>query len=1461
MGLLRFCSSVVKTEPPNKLESYASAIAREATAAQTIQKLARSLALSDKHDVRKFVADILRYCSHDDEFLIKILLWLTADTNKAVSDSAYDALGFHYGNSQFVTELTNTALRSNVIAVRVAGASILAKTELRPKVLQTLLLLLQDEKWQLRELSARALGKSRDRRVVRPLIQLLKDDDDDVRQTAIEALAKLGVTQANRQLFSILRNEDDAVRTSAARALAVLGNKRQVIKELLPLLKDDDWEVRQSAVEALGQLKAASAMESLLETLRDADYDVRQSAVTVLGTLGNSRAIEPLLRSLRDQNENVRNSAAQAILRITGTGSSAVLTRALEGKSRLVRQRASEALGQAGDQRALTQLLRALRYKDPEARRNAAKGIGAVCDSRGVKPLVKALRDSDSGVRQNAARALGQIGHKDAVVPLLRTLNDSDHNVITTAVDALAGLGQSARAIKALIKSLRATSTPANGFSVAQGLGRIAQGDVRLIHELVELGKTENIDTRYSISFSVKTLAPADPKSASEFALTNLRETAPGMHERTLFLEILGRCAFLGEENAVHAIEEFANSQHSIDRIGSAALFGELLPILKQQPLEVLTTLSEDSDWTVRETLGRPLTRRTVFFYDRIAVPLDRLLADDEIAVALATSAASSRWTGWSTATESPRVLRYMNNIWRSRLFDQWFYQENWRSQGGFDPFVHVRPLDDLSLLRNIRRFAPMLLKAGESTNSETETARRRSSVDLKAVDAALRQIEQSSQVNKNELVSLEKLLHILPDPFVFYLVFKAAPTESSRAVRRLFYEIASLVEKVESMEIVKRRRTDSRLRRLLPELLEQLEKGFRKLEPSEFTEAYAAEFSSLRRLLTVSSLPEIPIAVAASERELTSIKGERIRPRSRQIWRTFHQVVKAIEPLRQYSDDAPLSLRTVPLSEAISNLEAATRVIGFESPEPYRTIFLQILSTWRELLSSAIRRQEGEARLVFSTLEEVAPGETISVVLEIRNQGPGPATNIQVKLNGKGLAEVKPEDHRLAALAQNESQTLLFTAKSRVSNLIVEFVATYDDLLTKGNIKTHSASIAVRTAEQVWKKILNPYLPGKPDPNLEQFEKLFVGREDVISFILDNLIGSAAERIIVLYGHRRTGKTWTLLRLRDRLPDIYVPIYIDMQAYSGVPGAPALLQNFAQRIFDGLKEVVNRKKLQSVYIPILEDYEKNYPYYFESRFLATIENVLNGRKLLWLIDEFQALEDMVSRNQLEPTFMEFLRHLMQFGKMVFVFAGTREVTGKYWSVFFNIAVQRKIGVLSDSDAAKLVIDPVRVAGVRHDRFAVPLIKQLTGNHPYYIQLLCDKVVVQLNTHKQMLVNAQVIEEAVNELVIPGTSNVKFYWDEVMDDRERAVAGAMQEISRRKQSTNIKTIWTEFTSINPRITAQNITATLKTLTDKDLLEKTRAGLDTYKFRIGLVERYIGAHVPYADTQERIGRSW
>jgi hypothetical protein len=313
-----------------------------------------------------------------------------------------------------------------------------------------------------------------------------------------------------------------------------------------------------------------------------------------------------------------------------------------------------------------------------------------------------------------------------------------------------------------------------------------------------------------------------------------------------------------------------------------------------------------------------------------------------------------------------------------------------------------------------------------------------------------------------------------------------------------------------------------------------------------------------------------------------------------------------------------------------------------------------------------------------------------------------------------------------------------------------------------------------------------------------------------------------------------------------------------------GVNDVAAFLQNVADEILTTIQHHTHPARKPAVHkairVPTWEQYQQNYPYYFKRVFLRDVQTVLGERKLLWLIDEFQGLDEMVTSDTLPTSFLEFLRNLMQFGsQMAFIFAGTREITEQYWSVFFNIAVHRKIGVLKDRDATRLITAPVRPSGVRHDRFAVPLIRQQTGNHPYFLQLLCDRIIAELNVRQQTLVNAQIIESAVDDLVLNGTSNLKFYWLEVMNNHEQAIASTVQEILRRRAPADISTIWSELQTFNPRVTPEDVARTLHSLVEKDLLEKDRTALDTYRFTIGLVERFIGAHISY--TEQSFAKLW
>lgn len=1364
------CASIVKSQPEETLNFYATLIADESNAADTTVKVARSLAIDDDFRMRAFAARVLHECQRSDP-LMAIAQWLATDQKEIVSTAAFNALGQWLRPGSTVYHLSQKLLQGEFIRSRQAAANILAHAGSEP--------------W-----------------AVDLLLPALIDPQAAVRQSAAFALGQLGDQRAITTLEAGLEDEDWTVRGRAALALGRLHAGDHVLKKLQTNLQNKNWPVRQSAAQMLGQLSDPRAVEALAKALHDKNERVRESAALALGQIGDVQAVEPLLATLQDENWLVRESAARA-------------------------------LGQLGDPRALEPLLAALKDEFEEVREKATRALGHLGNALIVKDLIGALKDRNELVRRSAARALGQLGDPQATEPLIEAMSDRSEGVQRSA---------------------------------ARALGQVGRSDEGLFKRLENWAKDKDPENklRYSACVALNSLVATSPERVFKVARPMLKKPSKGVaDEYRLSLEMIGRCAFLDHREANELLFKWAESSDATERAAAAALLGEMLPLKWDRAAPAFERLARDSEWIVREVVAMPLARRGIFHPEAAAL-LRELTADEEIAVLFAAAAALEHLTGErETVFTQPRLRRFARTPRRSHFLSQWLFEIYGPGRGGFTPFPERREFFQQLLVEDLLLQPESLVGEEKRTTSplkqEKALPRRR---EVSRTELRQLLIEFNDKLfnggGPQLLTILGRMLHLMPEPLIFYAIYKQAP-ERGRAVCRLFYELASLVEKAETSEFFGGRE-EAHLRRQSPKTLERLARGFSQLPDSPQAQAYSALFRSLSRLLPAASLTEIPLALAAGEQEL--LKLSPLARRQMAEWGDdalyLGRLTESIKPLGQYSEEAPISLRSVPLFEAISKLEDLARTVSLEGLEPYRTILLQLLSNWRALLRLEIRRLDGEARLKFSTLDQVTAGETIAVLLQIENHGPAPATNLRVKLAGQGLSDIEPSQREVTSLSVNNSETILFTARSDGDNFIAEFTVTYDDLLETDKQRTYTASVAVRTVKQHWSYIESPYSTGNPAP--DQVERLFVGREDIINFIKDNLIKDKADRIIVLYGHRRSGKTWTLLHLKNQLPDTYLPVYIDMQGIAGVHGVPALLQNFAYFIKTALDEsgLLDQTHRSTLREPDAQQYEQNHPLYF-NQFLRDVQRLIGGRKLIWLFDEFEALADMVGNHQLPASFLGFLRHLMQFGRgMSFIFAGAREMSAEYWSVFFNIAIHRRVGVLNDANAEKLIVEPLEACSVKYDRFAVPLIKQLTGNHPYFIQLLCHQIVAELNARRLMLVNAQIIEAAAEELVITQNNNLKYYWEWVPSEDERAVAGTVRELMRRSKSATVSDVWKEMNLINVGIDDQDVIQSLKSLAAKDILEKDTF-VDTYKFKIGLVERYIGAHVPYRETQGRIGR--
>ena len=75
-------------------------------------------------------------------------------------------------------------------------------------------------------------------------------------------------------------------------------------------------------------------------------------------------------------------------------------------------------------------------------------------------------------------------------------------------------------------------------------------------------------------------------------------------------------------------------------------------------------------------------------------------------------------------------------------------------------------------------------------------------------------------------------------------------------------------------------------------------------------------------------------------------------------------------------------------------------------------------------------------------------------------------------------------------------------------------------------------------------KRSINPYIAGPPVRKGRQF----FGRQDILKWV-DRELHNPNTNALVLYGHRRIGKTSLLLQLQRRLDsDAFLPVYFDLQ-------------------------------------------------------------------------------------------------------------------------------------------------------------------------------------------------------------------------------------------------------------------------------------------------------------------------
>ncbi|MDF5708393.1 MAG: ATP-binding protein [Nostoc sp. S4] len=255
-----------------------------------------------------------------------------------------------------------------------------------------------------------------------------------------------------------------------------------------------------------------------------------------------------------------------------------------------------------------------------------------------------------------------------------------------------------------------------------------------------------------------------------------------------------------------------------------------------------------------------------------------------------------------------------------------------------------------------------------------------------------------------------------------------------------------------------------------------------------------------------------------------------------------------------------------------------------------------------------------------------------------------------------------------------------------------------------------------------ITKPVVNPYAVGDPVQG-----HLFVGREDIIRQLEELWVMGNQLQSVVLYGHRRMGKTSILVNAAQCLGSQIHLAYVNLLRLGDSPqGVGEVLMAICDEIS------------QTVKLPPPTDADLlNLPYRTFERYLKQVEASLDGG-LIIALDEFEKIEDLIEAKKIPIDFMGFLRGLVQMSsKIAFAFAGLHtleEMTADYFQPFFASVIPIHVGFQQRAATRQILANPGNEDfPLDYIREALDEIYTLTHGQPYLVQLLGFQLVRRYN--------------------------------------------------------------------------------------------------------------------------------
>jgi photosystem II stability/assembly factor-like uncharacterized protein len=281
----------------------------------------------------------------------------------------------------------------------------------------------------------------------------------------------------------------------------------------------------------------------------------------------------------------------------------------------------------------------------------------------------------------------------------------------------------------------------------------------------------------------------------------------------------------------------------------------------------------------------------------------------------------------------------------------------------------------------------------------------------------------------------------------------------------------------------------------------------------------------------------------------------------------------------------------------------------------------------------------------------------------------------------------------------------------------------------------------------------VTPYVSGVPVKS----DEAFYGREDIFRFVQETL-AAPEQNVVVLFGPWRMGKTSILRQLPNRLSNGFYCVFFDMQGRAN--------QRVSKVLYDLATAIAHSLGMVSPSAASFEDEGR----YFLEHFLPSAYAQLEGKQLLLLLDDFDALAEEASpakgtaSAELFPILGQLISNKTHLA-FVFVVGHRVEELPSRLQRLLRQGHHKHISFLNHQNAVQLVTELAK-GELKYTAEAIKAILDVTRGHPYFTQVLCSEVfdhAQRMNTKEVTVKDIRTVinNERVREKLAPLTSQTE----------------------------------------------------------------------------------------------------